>query len=80
MAKKRGSKKTAARKAAAPEKDRISTEEVTDAINDVLNRLKRTGRRGWSLKDHADAKIAEFLLGSALKKIGCPPTQSYPKG
>jgi hypothetical protein len=58
----------------------VKTGEATEAMQRLLKDLKaaKRGETGWGLADHVKVEKAVLLLQLAIKKIECPPTQSFP--
>ena len=80
MAKKRAKTRKAAMSRSAGERKFVKTGEATAAMQRLLKDLKEAKREptGWGLGDHLKVEKAALLLELAIKKIQCPPTQSFP--
>jgi hypothetical protein len=58
----------------------VKTGEAAEAMQRLLDDLKeaKRGETGWSLGDYLKVEKAAVLLDLTIKKIQCPPTQSFP--
>ena len=59
----------------------VKTGEATKAMQKLVDDLKeaKRGDPGWGLGDHLKVEKALFLLELTIKKLKCPPTQSFPR-
>jgi hypothetical protein len=80
MAKKSAKKRKAAVSHSGSDRKFVKTGEAAAAMQRLLNDLKdaKRGETGWGLGDHAKVAAATLLLELTIKKIKCPPSESFP--
>lgn len=81
MAKKSARKRKVAVSRSGAERKFVKTGEATKVMTKLVTDLNkaRRGDPGWSVIDHAKVEKALFHLALTLKKIKCPPGQSFPR-
>jgi hypothetical protein len=81
MAKKSAKKRKATVSRSASEPKFVKTGEAAKAMQKLLDELNeaRRGKTGWNPEERFKVGEATLLLKLIIKKLACPPSQSFPR-